>query len=77
MAQSGLTRDGLNHETDIWKDERGDAFRNVWYQVKDACLYFYDLIPLLGERMEVTDHTVNKSVDPTVSSICWLEKPVH
>lgn len=59
----GVTGAGLNHETDIWEDEKGDKLRNIWTTVKQSCPYFYALKPLLGERMLVTDHAIHNSID--------------
>lgn len=59
----GVTGAGLDHETEIWKDERGDNLRNMWHEIKKFCPYYYALKPLLGERLVVTDHAITNSTD--------------
>ncbi|MCJ1426175.1 hypothetical protein MMC29_004077 [Sticta canariensis] len=72
----GVTGAGLKDETDIWDNGRGDMLRNIWTTVKQSCPYFYALKPLLGERMLITDHAIQNSIDPIdTSSLMTSRRP--
>lgn len=64
----GVTGGGLNHEDEIWQDEKGQKVRDKWEEVKKSCPYYYDLKRLLGERLIATDHAVQNSTDPVDTS---------
>ena len=59
----GVTGAGLNNEDEIWEGEQGDKLCNVWHEAQKVCPYFYDMKPLLGERLIATDHAIGNSVD--------------
>lgn len=64
----GVTGAGLKDETDIWDNERSDMLQNIWTTVKHFCPYFYALKPLLGERILITGHAIQNSIDPIDTS---------
>ncbi len=73
----GVTGGGLNHEDEIWQDERGQKVRDKWEEVKKSCPYYYDLKRLLGERLIATDHAVQNSTDPVdISGVMRDWRPV-
>ncbi len=59
----GVTGGVLNHEDEIWKDEKGQKVRDKWEKVKKSCPYYYNLKRLLGELLITTDHAVQNSTD--------------
>lgn len=64
----GAVGAGLNKETDLWKDEASDDIRYAWHEVKKSCPYFFELKPLLGERLFATDPAAGHSNDPVDTS---------
>ena len=74
----GVTGGGLNHEDEIWKDEKGQKVRDKWEEVKKSCPYYYELKRLLGERLIATDHAVQNSTDPVdTSGVMRDRRPVE
>ena len=64
----GAVGAGLSKEADLWKDETSDDVRYAWHEVKKSCPYFFELKPLLGEILFVTDPAAGHSTDPVDTS---------